>query len=69
MEMVLIDVRGDTVAVARSNSEGRFAVELSRAGAYTISCRCMGHRPKEVTIDLESDDYITIRMAPIVVPP
>jgi hypothetical protein len=68
MELVLIDTRGDTVAVARSNSEGRFAVDL-RLGTYTIRCRCVGHRPKEATVEFDGDDFVTIHLAPVVIPP
>ena len=68
MELVFIDVRGDTVAVTRSNTEGRFAVDL-RLGTYTIRCRCVGHKPKEATIDFDGDDFVTIHLAPIVLPP
>lgn len=69
VEMVFTDAAGDTVATTRTNYEGRFAVELSHTGTYVVHCRCIGHRPKEATIEVAGDAELTIRLAPLTVPP
>ena len=61
-DVFLFDAQGDTVGVTKSGSDGRF-VFAARAGSYTLRVRCLGHRPKEVAIDLATDTAVTIRLA------
>ena len=67
IEIVVIDAAGDTAAVAKSDREGRFAVAVP-IGSYTVRCRCLGHRPKETQVDFDGENYVTIRLAPIIIP-
>lgn len=67
MELVVLAQSGDTIAVTRSDEEGRFAVSAA-PGTYTVRCRCLGHKPKEAVVEFDGENYITIRMAPIIIP-
>ena len=64
LEVVLLNVQRDTVAVTRSGSDGRFAVNIP-AGEYTLCVRCIGHRPKQVSVEVPSDTAVIVRLAEI----
>ena len=64
LEVVLLNVQRDTVAVTRSGSDGRFAVNIP-AGEYTLCVRCIGHRPKQVLVEVPSDTAVIVRLAEI----
>ncbi|NIN49975.1 MAG: hypothetical protein GTN62_07650 [Gemmatimonadales bacterium] len=66
-EVVLLDVQRDTVAVAKSGFEGKFVI-TAPAGSYTLRVRCLGHRPKEISLELAADTAVTIRLAPLTAP-
>ena len=68
LEMVVLNEQGDTVATPKANSEGRFVFNAP-PGKYTIRCRCIGHKPTELTFDVDGNEELVVRMAPVVVPP
>jgi hypothetical protein len=67
-ELVVITQSGDTVEVAKTNTEGRFAISVP-FGDYTIRCRCIGHKQKEARVEFTEDRLLTIRLAPVTVAP
>jgi hypothetical protein len=64
-DVFLFGAQGDTVG--KSGSAGRF-VFAARAGSYTLRVRCLGHRPKEVAVELAADTAVTIRLARLPAP-
>ena len=68
LEVVLLDAQRDTVAATRSGSDGRFALSIP-AGSYTLCVRCLGHRPKQVAVEVPSANAVIVSLAPISIPP
>ena len=68
LEVVLLDAQRDTVAVTRSGNDGRFTVNVAK-GKYTICMRCIGHRPKQVNVEVPSETPVVVRLAQINIPP
>jgi hypothetical protein len=64
LEVVLLDAQRDTVAVARSGNDGRFALRAPE-GEYTLCVRCIGHRPKQMAVEVPSEAPIVVRLAQI----
>ncbi|KPJ95966.1 MAG: hypothetical protein AMS18_01925 [Gemmatimonas sp. SG8_17] len=68
LDVVLLNSDRDTVATTRSGSDGGFVL-VAEAGSYTLRIRCMGHQPREVTIQLPTDSAVTIRLVPVAIRP
>ena len=68
IELFVLDAQQDTVAVARSGPDGRFTINVP-AGAYTLCCRCIGLRPKQVPVEVPSENIVIVSLAPISIPP
>jgi Carboxypeptidase regulatory-like domain len=45
---------------AKSDAEGRFAIERIRAGEYTITVRAVGYRPLEADAELRGTDTLSV---------
>ena len=68
LELVMLDAQGDTVAVTRTNSEGRFTLSAPM-GTYSLRCRCIGHEPRQMQLEITGDQTLTIRVAPLGIQP
>ncbi len=68
LELVMLDARGDTVAVTKTNSEGRFTLSAP-VGTYSLRCRCIGHKPRQMELEITGDQTLTIRVAPLGIRP
>jgi len=68
LDIVLLNADRDTVAAARSGSDGRFVV-VAEPGSYTLRIRCLGHQPREVAIQLSADTAVTVRLVPVAIKP
>jgi hypothetical protein len=68
LEVALLNAARDTVAVARSGPNGRFTLSAP-AGEYTLCLRCIGHRPKQVAVEIPSDTPVVVRLAQLNMPP
>lgn len=68
LELVLLDAEGDTVAVTTTNSEGRFTLSAP-AGTYSLRCRCIGHKPRQMELEITGNQSLTIRVAPLGIRP
>jgi len=68
LELVMLDAQGDTVAVTKTNVEGRFTISAP-VGTYSLRCRCIGHKPRQMEIELTGDQSMTIRVAPLGIQP
>ena len=67
IEVVVLDTERDTVAVTRSGIDGRFEINLS-AGNYTLCFRCIGRRPKQVPVEVPSDQPVIIPLTQLRIP-
>jgi hypothetical protein len=67
LEVTLLDAQRDTVATTRSGADGRFAIPAP-AGTYTLCVRCIGHRPKQLPVEVPNDEAVVVRLAPLSIP-
>jgi len=67
LEVTLLDAQRDTVATTRSGADGRFAIPVP-AGTYTLCVRCIGHRPKQLPVEVPNDEAVVVRLAPLSIP-
>jgi hypothetical protein len=67
IEVVLLDSQRDTVAVTRSGADGRFALAVPD-GSYTLCVRCIGHRPKQLPVEVPSEQAVLVLLAPLSIP-
>jgi hypothetical protein len=67
IEVVLLDAQRDTVTTARSGHDGRFSFSVA-AGAYTLCVRCIGRRPKQVPVEVPSEEELIVRLAQLTIP-
>jgi hypothetical protein len=68
LELVMLDAQGDTVAVTKTNAEGRFTLSAP-VGTYSLRCRCIGHKPRQMQLEITGDQSLTIRVAPLGIRP
>jgi len=67
LDVVLLDAQRDTVAVTKSGTDGRFVLTVP-AGEYALCVRRIGHRPKQLAVEVPSETAVIVRLAQFSIP-